>query len=75
MLWGINMCSLIVGAYFCQFEASKIFRGERGLLGSFNLVVDNFRIEILSTESRRVELKTNSLHHQDISHFSVFTAN
>ena len=68
------MCSDIVGAYFCQFEASKIFRGERGLLGSFNLVVDNLRIEILSKEGR-VELKTNSVHHQDISHFSVFTAN
>ncbi len=68
------MCSVIVGAYFCQFEASKIFGGERGLLGSFNVLVDNFRIQILSKEGR-VEWKTNSLHQQDISHFSVFTAN
>ena len=35
------MCSVIVAAYFCQFEASKIVEGERERLGSFNLV-DNY---------------------------------
>ena len=38
------MCSVIVAAYFCQFEASKIVEGERERLGSFNLV-DNYCTE------------------------------
>ena len=77
------MCSVIVAAYFCQFEASKIVEGERERLGSFNLV-DNYctETETLFKRGKRRMIKSkyifenklsSSLRH--ISFLMVFTAN